>query len=190
VLSALLLVLQVDRAALEVAQGLRWGPATFVFLVASAWWVKAPLIVAVGALGDVRARRRVPSTAICGAASAAAASLGAFLLKGLFDRPRPSVADPALVPLVPTPDSPSFPSGHAMTAFAAAAAVGALHPRLRWPLLALATLVALSRVYLEVHYALDVTAGAVLGTGIGLAVVRLVRTLPRALQRPRTAARR
>jgi membrane-associated phospholipid phosphatase len=39
-----------------------------------------------------------------------------------------------------------MPSGHAAGAFAAAVAVGLVHPRLRWPLLLLAGLIALSYV--------------------------------------------
>ncbi|MGI9111285.1 MAG: phosphatase PAP2 family protein, partial [Gaiellaceae bacterium] len=43
-------------------------------------------------------------------------------------------------------------------------------PRLRWPLFALAALIAFSRVYVGVHYPLDALAGAVLGLLTGLAV--------------------
>ena len=81
------------------------------------------------------------------------------------------------------PHSSSMPSGHATTAFAAAVAVGLVHPRLRWPLLVLAALVAVSRVWLGVHYLTDVIAGAALGTSVALvpvgSVSRRVATHPR-----------
>ena len=70
---------------------------------------------------------------------------------------------------------------------AAAAAVGMLHPRLRWPLLGLAALVGFSRVYLGVHYGLDVLAGAVLGTVVGVAsAFAISRVLRRRAERPAT----
>jgi undecaprenyl-diphosphatase len=74
-----------------------------------------------------------------------------------------------------------LPSGHATTAFAAAVALGLCCPRLRLPALALAGGVALSRVYLGVHYAADVLAGAALGAGIaGLLVAAARRAVPAA----------
>ena len=68
----------------------------------------------------------------------------------------------------------SFPSGHATTAFAAAVAFSMFLPRLRYIALGLAFLTAVSRVYLGVHYPLDVTYGAILGALIGYASARLV----------------
>jgi undecaprenyl-diphosphatase len=97
------------------------------------------------------------------------------VLKDFVERVRPALADPQITALVATPDSASFPSGHAATAFAAAVAVGAFYPRIRWPLLGLAALVGLSRIYLGVHYWLDVIAGTALGIGLGLAVVWVTR---------------
>jgi membrane-associated phospholipid phosphatase len=160
-----------DRALLEAGQELRWGPLTALFLIASAWWVKGLVFVSAGGVGDLSARRRFPLAAGCAAMSFAVASLLVFLLKDLVDRARPAVADPAVQPLVATPHSPSFPSGHTAAAFAAAAVVGSFHPRLRLPLHTLAALVAVSRVYLGVHYWLDVLAGAALGLAVGLAAV-------------------
>ena len=73
----------------------------------------------------------------------------------------------------------SFPSGHAMVIFAIAALVT---PYLKgwwkaWPW-ALAAVVCLSRLYLGVHFPLDVLAGAGLGMFIG-GVLNLVFGVPR-----------
>jgi undecaprenyl-diphosphatase len=66
--------------------------------------------------------------------------------------------------LISTPTSLSFPSAHASSSFAAARAFSALLPvRLYVP----ATAMALSRVYLGVHYPSDIAAGALLGTLVG-----------------------
>jgi undecaprenyl-diphosphatase len=103
------------------------------------------------------------------------------LFKDLTDRARPPVADPGLDPVGIVPASSSFPSGHAATAFAAAVAVALVYPRLGRPLLALAVVIAVSRVYLGVHYVLDVAAGTLLGIAVGLAAgwfIRAVRPLP------------
>jgi undecaprenyl-diphosphatase len=82
------------------------------------------------------------------------------------------------------PASASFPSGHAATAFAAAVAVALVYPRLGRPLLALAVVIAVSRVYLGVHYVLDVAVGTLLGIAVGIAAawfIRRVAPAPREL---------
>ena len=91
------------------------------------------------------------------------ASLGAnFLVKLAVRRQRPRLA--GLPPLGRAPATFSFPSGHAATSFAAANAIGALLPRARPPLIAAASLMALTRPYLGLHYPSDALAGAALGT--------------------------
>ena len=164
-----------DRLALEASAALRWAPMTLLFVLASSWWVKGPVFVAAAAVGDFRAHHRFPIGGVFATASAAAAAALAALVKEVVDRSRPEHAGVDVDPLVSTPDSPSFPSGHAATAFAAATVVALVHPRLRLPVLALAALVALSRVYLGVHYGVDVLAGAALGIGVALAVSRASR---------------
>jgi undecaprenyl-diphosphatase len=168
---------QIDRFLLDVAHELRWGPLTLLLVVASAWWVKAPLIVCAGGLADVRCRRLLPLAAGSAGAAALLGAATSAMLKEVFERLRPPLADPTVTALVVTPGGYSFPSGHATTAFAAAAAVGTLHPRLRWPLLGVAATVGFSRVYLGVHYGLDVLAGAALGTAIGIGIALAVRRL-------------
>jgi len=167
-----------DRALLDAVLGLRLGVLTPPMALASAWWVKGVVIAAAGGLADLRRRpRAVPWTALVATAALLAASLAASLLKLAADRARPPEADPHLVALVPLPGDAGFPSGHAATAFAAAGVVALLHPRLRAPALALAALVALSRLYLGVHYPLDVLAGAALGLAIAWTAVAAARAL-------------
>ena len=84
-------------------------------------------------------------------------------IKWTIGRSRPAVED--LPHLMRTPTGLSFPSSHATSSFAAARAYGRLLPRA--PLYVAATGMALSRVYLGVHYPSDVAAGAALGTVLG-----------------------
>lgn len=158
-----------DRAVVEVLQHLHWGPANWGFEHLSDWWVNSVLIIGIGLVADLLSRRRLPVAALLATVSWLAADKLALWLKTVFDRPRPSLVDPAVHPLVAVPHSGAMPSGHAAGAFAAALAVGLFHPRLRWPLLGLAALIAFSRVWLGVHYPTDVLAGAAIGAAIALA---------------------
>jgi undecaprenyl-diphosphatase len=167
------LLLHLDALAIRATGELRWEPATAVLALASAWWVKGPLLIGLGWCSDVRCRRLVPLVAGAATASFFLASGLNYVLKAIVDRSRPPEAI-GFEALVGVPGSPSFPSGHAMTAFAVAGAVALLAPRLRWPVLGLAALIAFSRVYLGVHFWIDVLAGAALGLAIGLGVAWLL----------------
>jgi membrane-associated phospholipid phosphatase len=170
--------------------GIHWAPLTVVFVIASAWWVKWPLFALAGGCCDAW-RRRLPTTAVVVTGAAAVAEGVTVLLKHVTERARPPLAEPTIQAMISLPDSTSFPSGHAATAFAAATAFGLLHPRLRVPLLALAGMVALSRVYLGVHFWSDVLVGSLLGVAIGFLTVRLFqRDRPRPRQRERSPGSR
>lgn len=162
-------VAEVDRAALEAAASLRSTWLSAAFVVISAWWLKGLVITGLGGLADLRSRRPPWTMVSAGVAAGLAAAITAGL-KEAFDRSRPSVADPSFASVIVPPGSDSLPSGHAAEAFAAATVIAILAPRLRLPALVLAALVAVSRVYLGVHYPLDVLVGALVGVLTGLAV--------------------
>ena len=83
------------------------------------------------------------------------------------------------------PTTSSFPSGHTSTSFACAYVISRLAPRLTIPVFVLAALIGFSRVYVGVHYPLDVVAGAI----FGLIVARALLMLLTALQRSRRLRR-
>jgi undecaprenyl-diphosphatase len=84
-------------------------------------------------------------------------------LKLSIRRRRPQLA--GLPPLTGTPTVLSFPSAHSATGFAGALAYSRLGLPAA-PLYGLAVALALSRLYLGVHYPSDVLAGALLGTAL------------------------
>lgn len=86
-----------------------------------------------------------------------------FVLKPLFDRQRPFVADPAITVIDARPTTPSFPSGHAAMALAGAVAGSRMLPGSAWAWWPLALMVAASRIYIGVHWPTDVLAGAIVG---------------------------
>jgi membrane-associated phospholipid phosphatase len=91
-----------------------------------------------------------------------AASFGVNqVVKLLFRRPRPAV--PGLPALIGTTSQRSYPSAHATTS---AAAARVLPPLLGVQLYPLAVLMAVSRLYLGVHWPSDTVAGFALGTAV------------------------
>jgi undecaprenyl-diphosphatase len=168
------LLVDADHGAIRATAELRWSPATAVLTLLSAWWVKGPLLVAAGWGADLWHRRVFPLVAFAATLSFAMASGLNVVMKDLVDRSRPP-GEMGLDAAVGIPSSPSFPSGHAMTAFAVAAAIAVLAPRLRWAVLAVAGVIAVSRAYLGVHFWLDVLAGAGFGMAIGVVMAIAVR---------------
>ena len=129
--------------------------------------------VALAAWLSIRQRR--PAPVVATVLAVIVSELLQRTLKTAFDRPRPSVAHADVHALVAVPNSAAMPSGHAWVAFAAAVVLAGLAPRLRPWLLGLAFLIAISRVYLGVHYPSDVIVGAAGGAVTGVVVLRALR---------------
>lgn len=166
------LLTSADGGLVRAAETLHIGPLTYVMSLLSAWWMKGIVIAALGTAADLRLRPvRIPRTPALAGVALLVAALLSHGAKGFVDRVRPTLTDPALSALVAVPGDASFPSGHATSAFAVAGVVALLHPSLRALVLSLASMIAVSRVYLGVHYPSDVVAGAGLGLAIGVAVV-------------------
>jgi len=85
------------------------------------------------------------------------------LLSSFLFRQRPYLALPNVHQLGPAWTGTSFPSTHATISFAGAYILGNLNKKLLLFMLILASLIAISRIYLGMHYPLDVVAGAVIG---------------------------
>ena len=100
-----------------------------------------------------------------------------LLLKNLVGRIRPFELAGIDQLLVALPDDASFPSGHSAASFAVVTVLFYNKHPLRWPALILAVLIALSRLYLYVHYPTDVLAGVLLGILCGVLAVKIWRKL-------------
>jgi undecaprenyl-diphosphatase len=108
-------------------------------------------------------RRRLRSGFTVVAAIALAYILADALLKPLIARERPFDTIEVARVLDRRPTTYSFPSGHAASAVAGAWTVGGLWPAGRPLLWTLAMLISVSRVYVGVHYPVDVIVGALVG---------------------------
>jgi undecaprenyl-diphosphatase len=113
------------------------------------------------------------------AVAEAIAPLFSSLTKAAVGRPRPPGG-------LVHPSGASFPSGHVVFAAVTLVAVVLLFTapapgrRLWWPLAAAGVAgMAWSRTYLQVHWLLDVAGGALLGTGVALAVFATLQLLLR-----------
>jgi undecaprenyl-diphosphatase len=93
-----------------------------------------------------------------------------LVLKPTIGRSRPFDAIEDVRVVGARPASLSFPSGHAASAFAGAFVTTMMVRRGRWVLWALAVLIASSRIYIGVHYPIDVIAGAFVGLAVAVLV--------------------
>lgn len=98
------------------------------------------------------------------------------ILKNVFARTRPFDVNEAVQLLIVAPKDFSFPSGHTGASFAVVAALYFAGEKKLWKAsLVLAVLIAVSRMYLYVHYPTDILGGMLVGITVGAAGAYLVR---------------
>ena len=125
-------------------------------------WILLGIVIAV-------ALRR-PAILLLVLAADLMADLTATGLRDAVGRPRPDEAHRLV-----DASGFSFPSGHSTTSFACALVLAVLVPRLAVVFFTLAAAIAFSRLYVGVHYPLDVLAGAALGLALATALLLLAR---------------
>jgi undecaprenyl-diphosphatase len=133
--------------------GLVW---LLIALVLAVLWRRASLLIAV-VLADI------------------AADALAGVLKAATQVERPPLRYLHPKALISLPSGSSFPSGHTATSFACATVLSFFVPRAAPAFYLLALAIGFSRIYVGVHWPLDVLGGAVLGVAVGLAVTALLR---------------
>lgn len=121
-------------------------------------WILAALVLLI----FPKTRRRGLDAALC---LAAAAIINNLVIKNLVARPRPFLTISELELIIEPLTSYSFPSGHACASFAAAFAIArGFHDRHGGWVYLPAAVIALSRIYVGIHYPTDILAGAIIGT--------------------------
>ena len=184
-------ITELDRDVFTWVVEHRSQPFDWLFVGLSAAGQASILWIALAPILALLARRPPLFTTLVTAATVWTADLLATLLKAMVDRQRPYELIPEADPLLRWDVAGSFPSGHAATSVAGAIILAYLLGRWGLWLGLLAAAVAFSRVYVGVHYPLDVLAGAALGAGVGLLAIALVRRLrPTSAGPPRSGAAR
>lgn len=90
--------------------------------------------------------------------------VGEGIVKHTIRRSRPCNYKDNINLLIAKPISYSFPSGHTLSSFAVAEVLSRYFSQYNLIFIGIAFLIALSRLYLYVHYPTDVIAGVIIGT--------------------------
>ena len=101
------------------------------------------------------------------------AVLGEGFLKNLIKRERPFETVNGLKLLIPAPTSYSFPSGHTASSFAAFGIFYFMNSKYKWYVLVLASFIAVSSIYLNVHNTTDIIGGVLLGLTVSYIICKV-----------------
>ena len=172
---------ELDYSAFRAINGLAGKyPALDVIMIGSAKYLAVVFAVALIVLWLSWRSKNQRAAFLAGVSALVALGIGQIIGK-LIPRPRPYLSH-TITQLIPRSLDTSFPSDHATLGFAVATMIWFFNRKAGGLLLIVATLMAVSRVFVGAHYPGDIIGGAVLGsltsvTLAGLAQRRFVRNL-------------
>lgn len=114
--------------------------------------------------------------------------LGHKIFKEIFQRIRPCNTLSDVIAPLGCNGTYSFPSNHALNNFAAAMFFTRLFPKFKWILFIIASLVAISRVYLGLHYPSDIAGGAIIGSAFGYIFATIALLIDQLLPKKKSKA--
>ena len=108
------------------------------------------------------------------------------ILKPWIMRCRPCWLEPDVLLLVKSPHDYSFPSGHSNASFAVATAILTRNKKLGIPAIILAAAIAVSRLYVFVHWPTDVLVGTITGICGGIVSFYIVNFIYKKIEAKRS----
>jgi undecaprenyl-diphosphatase len=138
----------------------------------------APYVLILAGIWIALQRKRAVFSILCIMLSVGLADLtAAKLIKPIVHRDRPEFSNVNARLLTGTQGSPSFPSNHAANTSAMAFTLAATNPPLAAIGYIVAILVGYSRIYVGVHFPLDVLGGVLVGWLAAIVARRILRRL-------------
>lgn len=153
----------------RLGDGWFWGAMLSLALILSFWSANDLTTAVTDAtmIGQSHQRGLLIWAPILSTFITSALGVGVYkILKVKTVRPRPYQVHQVIILGERPLDVFSFPSGHTLQAVLFTCALGGYFPILLWVMVPFATLIALSRMVLGLHYPTDVLMGALLGLGL------------------------
>ncbi len=138
---------------------------TIIYIIAQYFIFLIPLIL-IYYLYTHDNKRKASMEIILISVTSFSAWLIAHIIKNILKTSRPDIATDILMK---NESIYAFPSGHTTLIFAVAAVLYFYHKKMAYAVALLGLAVGLSRVYIGVHYPIDVLGGIVLGITVGYA---------------------
>jgi len=174
------MILHADSALFHVLNGMLISPPTdylFIFLtsIKNTW-----PIYAVMALYIVLTYKKQGIIALLALVLTVGITdqFSTHVLKPMVNRERPCRQESKIRSLIPCGPGQSFPSTHAINNGCLAMFIGIMFPQMRIWVLVFALLVSYSRIYVGVHYPLDVLGGLAFGAGFGFLTAFMLKRFP------------
>lgn len=178
-----------DEAIFRALNGLKvpWVDAVMVFATSKAFGLAAAFLVGLWVIGSLRRHALRPAFE-AGLAVLITDRVGHAIIKPLIGRFRPCYALPkgTFRQLADAGNQGSLPSLHSANAFAVAMAVTLCWPMAGRVLFPFAALIAISRVFVGVHWPSDVALGALFGCAVAFVIHVIVGRLLE-LRKPRAS---